>query len=226
MKEYNNALRRRLEALDTPSIADAMDSLELYGPLPGLICRIPKAHTIAGPAFTVRYESFDRQKGEFHKAGSYIDEVNAGEIILVDNQGRNDCTVWGDIMTEIAVRKGVIGTLIHGAARDISEIQGQNYPLFSTATFMYSGKNRVRLSEKCIELQIGPTKIKPSDWIVADSSGALAIPAGRIEELLHRAEQVSATEQNIRTAVRNGMPLEQARAIYRYDRPWEGTAKT
>jgi len=224
MTEYQNTLCQRLEALDTPSIADAMDSMGLYGPLPGLICHVPDMRTIAGPAFTVRYEAFERQEGKFYNAGNYIDEVTAGEIILVDNQGRNDCTVWGDILTEIALRKGIAGTLIHGAARDIGEIRSQGYPLFSAAVFMYSGKNRVRLSEKRIELQIGSTRIRPGDWIVADSSGALAIPVEQVEELLQRAEQVSATEQNIRIAVRNGLSLEQARATYRYDRPWTGMA--
>ncbi|MDE1713463.1 RraA family protein [Chromobacterium amazonense] len=221
MTEHQNTLRQRLQALDTPSIADAMDSLGLYGPLPGIVSRAPGQHTIAGPAFTVRYQSFERQAGEFHNAGNYIDEVAAGEVILVDNQGRADCTVWGDILTEMALRKGIAGTLIHGAARDIGEIQRQGYPLFSAAVFMYSGKNRVRLSEKRVALQIGPTEVQPGDWIVADSSGALAIPAAQVEEVLQRAERIDATERKIRAALRDGVPLEQARAAYRYDRPWE-----
>lgn len=221
MSEPQFKLSERLVALDTPSVADAMDSLGLYGPLPGITSRNPGQRTIAGPAFTLRYQSFERKNGEYHNAGNYIDEVGPGEIILVDNQGRADCTVWGDILTETALRRGVAGTVVHGAARDIGEIQRQGYSLFSAAVFMYSGKNRVRLVEKRVPVEIGSTRVHPGDWIVADSSGALAIPAAAISQVVRRAEQIDSTEQRIRSALRDDVPLEKARSIHRYDRPWE-----
>jgi regulator of RNase E activity RraA len=226
MNITQHELRQRLEALDTPSIADAMDSLDLYGPLQGIHNQVPGQKTIAGPAFTVFYRPFERNPGEFHNAGNYIDLVGEGEVIVVDNQGRCDCTVWGDILTEVALRNRICGTVIYGAARDIGEVQRVGYPLFSAAKFMYSGKNRVRAVDNQIPIKIGDVTVRPGDWIVADSSGALVIPLAQVEEVVRRAESIENTEQKIRASVRNGMGLEQARAMHRYDRPWETAATT
>jgi len=216
-------LRNRLTALDTPSIADAMDSIGLCGGLLGIQCQVPD-HIVAGPAFTVMYRPFSRNVEEFHNAGNYIDQVRRGDVIVVDNEGRHDCTSWGDILTETALLKGVAGTVIHGAARDIGEIRRMNYPLFSTAIHMVSGKNRVRISAVQEPIRVGEVTINPGDWIVADCSGALVVPASLVEDVLQRAERIDRTEQIIRQAVRAGTPLETARARYRYDRPWEEAA--
>jgi regulator of RNase E activity RraA len=214
-------LRQRLAALDTPSIADAMDSLDLYGALLGIHSRAPAKRTVAGPAFTVAYRPFSRKSGEFHNAGNYIDRVGRGDMIVVDNEGRYDCTVWGDILTETALFKGIAGTVIYGAARDLEEVKRLSYPLFSTAIHMVSGKNRVKVTAIQAPIQIGTVTVNPGDWIVADCNGALVVPADRIADVVLRAELIDHTEQRIRSAVHNGMALEEARAHYRYDRPWE-----
>jgi len=50
--------------------------------------------------------------------GDYIDDVTEGSIIALDNQGRLDCTVWGDILTGIPKRRGIAGIVIDGCYRD------------------------------------------------------------------------------------------------------------
>lgn len=214
-------LQHRLAALDTPSIADALDSIAIHGALLGIQSRLPGQRTVAGQAFTVSYRPFVRNSDEFHNAGNYIDRVSAGEMIIIDNEGRGDCTVWGDILTEMALSKHIGGTVIHGAARDLGEVQRLHYPLFSTAIHMVSGKNRVKVTATQTPLQIGDVTVKPGDWIIADSSGVIAIPLNHIDDVLSRAERISNTEQCIRSAIRTGMNLEDARAHYGYDRPWE-----
>jgi regulator of RNase E activity RraA len=50
--------------------------------------------------------------------GDYIDDVPPGSVIVLDNGGRDNATVWGDILTEVAHNKGIAGTLIDGVNRD------------------------------------------------------------------------------------------------------------
>ena len=52
-----------------------------------------------------------RNSDEFHNAGNYIDRVSAGDMIIIDNEGRRDCKVWGDILTEMALSKNIGDTV-------------------------------------------------------------------------------------------------------------------
>jgi regulator of RNase E activity RraA len=212
-------LQLRFSKLDTPAISDAMDSLGLYGALQGIVTRVPGV-VLAGPVFTVQYHNLDRDGSTFHNAGNYIDEVPNEHVILVDNQGRSDCTNWGGILTEMAQIKGIAGSVVYGAARDISEIRVMSYPLFSTAVNMVSGKNRVHVTALRQDVEVGDVTVKNGDWLMGDDNGVLVIPADRLSDVLFRAENVERTEKHIREAIRSGMPLVEARKRFRYDQPW------
>jgi regulator of RNase E activity RraA len=55
----------------------------------------------------------------------------------------------------------------------------------------------------------GGVRISPGDWIVADADGIVSVPADVCEQVLARAEEVVATENQVRDAVRQGvLPLE------------------
>lgn len=212
-------LRLRFLKLDTPAVSDAMDSFGIYGALRGITTRVPSL-ILAGPVFTVQYQSLDHDGSTFHNAGNYIDEVPAGHVVLVDNQGRSDCTNWGGILTEMAQLKGIAGSVVYGAARDISEIGLMSYPLFSTAVNMVSGKNRVHVIALKQDVKVGDVTVKNGDWLMGDDNGVLVVPADRLLDVLARAENVERTEKQIREAIRGGMPLVEARKRFRYDQPW------
>src|SRR5207237_8268488 len=72
---------------------------------------------MTGRAWTLKYGPAGNPPGT---VGDYIDDLPAGTVIVLDNNGREDCTVWGDILTEIASRKGIAGTRIDGINRDVS----------------------------------------------------------------------------------------------------------
>lgn len=69
-------------------------------------------------------------------------------------------------------------------------------------------------------MQISGVTINPGDVVVCDSSGCLAIPADKAQEVIRRAQAVEQTEKDIIQSVSNGYTLEQARALHRYDQPW------
>ncbi|AUG78462.1 dimethylmenaquinone methyltransferase [Kitasatospora sp. MMS16-BH015] len=212
--------RERLARLDTAALSDALDSLGIAGVLPGLAARVPGAVAF-GPAYTVRYRPVADRAG-FRNAANYLDEVPAGAVVVIDNGGSLTCTNWGSLLTAVARSRGLAGTVLHGSARDLAEVRELGYPLHSTGVTMVSGKNRVELDRVQVELEIGGTAVAPGDLIFADDNGVLCVPAARLAEVVDRAERVDATERRIRAAVEAGSRLDEARAAYRYDRPWEG----
>ncbi|MFF0386792.1 isocitrate/isopropylmalate family dehydrogenase [Streptomyces sp. NPDC004286] len=216
----------RLARLDTASISDALDSLDVGGVLAGIDPRVPGARA-AGRAFTVTYRPVESGTDTgFRNAANYLDDVPEGSFVVVDNAGSTACTNWGSLLTGLAQRRGVRGTVLHGAARDIAEIRAAGYPLFSTGVTMVSGKNRVELAATGRKVVIGDVTVHPGDIVVADDNGALVVPADRAAEVADRAERVERTEGAIADAVDGGLRLDEARRRFGYAKPWAANSRT
>ena len=172
------------------------------------------------------YRPIDHTVDGFRNAANYIDDVPADSVVVVDNAGSTECTTWGGLLTSVALRRGIAGTVIHGSARDIREIREQGYPLFTTAVRMVSGKNRVELATTGEEMLIGEVRVRAGDVVVADDNGAIAIPVELVEDVIARAEKVERTEELIAQAASGGIRLDEARRQFRYDTPWDGGGRT
>src|SRR5579872_2592578 len=99
-----------LAAHDTSTVSDALDKLGIQSQVPKILPLMP-AFRLCGPAYTLRYEPVGASGGT---VGDFIDDVDPRQVVVLDNGGRLDCTVWGDILTTVAHRRGVGGTVIDG----------------------------------------------------------------------------------------------------------------
>jgi regulator of RNase E activity RraA len=168
---------------------------------------------MAGTAYTIRYVPVGATRGT---VGDYIDEVPPGAVIVLDNNGRTDCTVWGDILTVTAKVKGIAGTVIDGVCRDMPTILEERYPVFSRGAFMMTGKDRVMVEATQVTVSIGGVQVRPGDILVGDDSGAVAVPLEMAEQVLELAKTVSEAEEQIVKAVRGGLSLTEARKKFGY----------
>lgn len=97
MNPEDQALVALFEGLDTPGVSDALDKLGLPGQCLGVMPLGNYSTVIVGPAFTVQYVPASVPAGT---VGDFIEQVLPGDVVVIDNAGRTDCTVWGDIMTQ------------------------------------------------------------------------------------------------------------------------------
>lgn len=200
------------QALPTSTISDALDRLGIAGGCEGILPVVPLVK-MAGPAYTVRYVPVGEVKGT---VGDYIDSVGAGEVIVLDNNGRTDCTVWGDILTVLAKRKGIAGTVIDGVCRDVPNILKERYPIFTRGRFMMTGKDRVMVDAVNVTVSIGKRQVRPGDLLVGDDSGVVVVPRERAEEVLRLAGEIEEAEKQIAEALRRGLSIREAREKFRY----------
>lgn len=201
-----------LRDLGTASLSDALDRLGLPGSAEGIVSQVPGAR-FAGPAFTVRYVPVGASRGT---VGDYLDECVPGQVIVLDNGGRTDCTVWGDILTSIAHLRGMSGTVIHGVCRDVRRTLELGYPTFTRGRFMRTGKDRVEAIGTGCVVSLGQVQVRANDLMVGDDDGVVVIPAERVPEVAGIAAEIAAAEENIRRACLDGMSLAEARAAYGY----------
>jgi len=203
---------RDVAGLSTSAISDALDRAGRAGQLHGLR-PLRQGPQMAGRAFTVRYEPADFIPGSI---GDFVDDVPPGAVVVIDNGGRTDATVWGDLMTTVASRRGLAGTVIDGVCRDVDRAAELAYPMFSRGAYMRTGKDRVQIAAVGEPVGVAGCLITPGDLVVGDSDGVVVIAAEAEEEILGHARLIDETEQRIRDALSRGVSLRQARAEFGY----------
>jgi len=199
-------------AMPTTNISDALDRLQIKGGCEG-IRPLQFGMKLCGPAFTARYIPV---KLGTAGVGDYIDDAQPGDVIVLDNGGRTYCTVWGDLLTLVAVRNKIAGTVIDGVCRDVDHILELKYPMFTRGHFMVTGKDRVEIESVNQPVSIANVQVKPGDLVVGDGSGLLIVPFERAEEVLATAKEVARAEEGIEKEIAKGLGLLEARQRFRY----------
>ena len=202
----------RAGKIDTATLSDALDKLGVAGQCLG-VKPLDHRFRMAGRAFTLAYAPVGHPAGT---VGDFIDDVPEGAVVVIDNGGRPDATVWGDILTFCAHKRGLAGTVIDGACRDTHLALDLGYPMYSRSYSMRTGKDRVQLESVQTIVTIGDARVRPGDILRGDSDGVVVIPQEREEEVLAVAEEIEAAEARIRAAIAGGMRLDEARSQQKY----------
>lgn len=213
MNAQDQELVALFEGLDTPGVSDAMDKLGLHGQALGIMSLADYAKAVIGPAFTVKYVPASNPPGT---VGDFIDDVAPGDVVVIDNDGRTDCTVWGDIMTQYAGLRGIAATVIDGVCRDVSKALGDGYPMFTAGRFMRTGKDRVQVESVNTTVAIGTVRVAARDIVVADANGVVIVPRNRAREVANAARKIEEVESRIREQIAAGKTLGEARATLGY----------
>jgi len=203
---------QRASKLDTTSLSDALDRLGIAGQCLNIKPLDPRFR-LTGRAFTILYGPAGSPPGT---VGDYIDDVPVGGVVVLDNGGRENATVWGDILTWVANRRGIAGTVIDGACRDTHLSRELGYPIYSRSYSMRTGKDRVQVEAMGGTVNIGEARVQQGDILRGDADGVVAIPKEHEEAVLAAAEQIDAAEQQIRAMVNDGHSLTEARAKLGY----------
>lgn len=212
MADLTTTTTAELITLTTSTLSDALDRMSIAGQCLGIKPLEPRFQ-VAGRAFTVRYGPLGVDGGS---VGDYVDDVAPGDVVVLDNGGRVDVTVWGDLLTLTAARMGIGGTVIDGVCRDSVRSAELGYPIFSRGSWMRTGKDRVRVEEVGGPVEVGGVAIRAGDVLVGDRDGVVALPAEHMESVLAAAREIAGAESEIRRLVESGMPLRQARAALGY----------
>lgn len=199
--------------LDTACISDAIDHLGITGG--GLLGIKPVISGIkmCGQAFTVHYTACGEIKGT---VGDFLDDVKPDQVVVIDNGGRLDCTVWGDIMSLYSSINKIAGTVIDGVCRDVPAIRELQYPIFTKGIYMRTGKDRVYVDCVNQPVTISAVQVVPGDLLIGDDSGVVVVPYAHAEEVYTAALNIEVKEQIIKDGVKKGEQLKVTRALTGY----------
>ena len=124
-------------------------------------------------------------------------------------------TALGGLMATTAKVRGMAGVVVDGAVRDLDQIEELRLPVFaraiSPATLVGRGTSLVR----DVPVVCGGATVYPGDYIVGDRDGVVCIPAGQIQAVLRRAQEMEAVEKKMMPMIREIKSLQQVIAKFK-----------
>jgi len=199
----NRTLNKRFSKLNTPQIADACVRLGIDFKLaPSGIHPIVDNTKLAGRARPVKhYGSVDI----FFEA---MLKSEPGDVLIVDNQKRDDEGCVGDMTAIEAKACGLAGILLWGFHRDTMDLIKLGLPIFSYGSCP-TGPLRLDLAEnKALkQADFGGNLITKENVIFADADGVIFTDWNKRQEIVSIAEKILETERNQAELVGKGKLL-------------------
>lgn len=197
----------RLAKLDTNTVSDALDFLNLKGATYGIrpLWDCPK---IVGRASTIQLGPKEDTQPTVHLISPVIASITSNDRILVISGGTEGISCWGDILANAAKVKGIRGSVINGMSRDIEGSESIDYPVYGRGITMISARNRLIQIASGTTVQIDDVAVNEDDYVIADRCGTVFVPASRIEEVLDLAERIAERQDGMVQAVRAGQSVE------------------
>jgi len=198
-----DALVVRLRTLDVCAVSDALDHFGLEGVLDG-VGPLWAPLRVAGRVITVQLGPPDEHPARRHLCSEAVAAAGPGDVIVVDHQARTDCAGWGGNLSRAAMQRGVAGTIVHGAVRDVDESRDIGYPVFAAATTPRTARGRTREHAWGAEIRLGELRVTTGDFVIADGTGVAFITASDAERVVDRAETIAAKEAEMAKAIDSG----------------------
>ncbi|MFK0295360.1 RraA family protein [Streptomyces sp. NPDC090442] len=198
--------------LSTPLVADACVRLgvPLRAAPPGIGAVVP-GHRVAGRALPARhYGSVDIFLEAFT-------DSRPGDVLVIDNGGRQDEACVGDLLALEARAAGLAGVVVWGLHRDTPELVEIGLPVFS---YGHLAPGPVRLADRepdaLVSARFGPHRVTAGDAVFGDDDGVLFVPADRAAAVLDTARTIWETEREQARKIRAGEPLRRQTAFDDY----------
>lgn len=193
-----------LTAFDTPTIANAMESLDIRGFAslgPEVRALTPVQKPVVGLAVTATMG--EMCGGKFaHLEGwmrflEVIERTSLPVVAIFHDAsaipGRE--AMIGEGMSLAMSVAGAVGAIADGCLRDIAALRSLDFPAFGKG--LTCDRGLIRFRDHQVPVRVGGMHVVPGDLIHADENGAVVVPVDRLKEIAQAAAAVAAKEAGI-----------------------------
>ncbi|MFD1718374.1 fumarylacetoacetate hydrolase family protein [Georgenia deserti] len=206
-------LRERLGRVAVATLAQLMRGRGLNNvSIDGVRPTRPGARLV-GTARTLRYvpcreDLFAAHGGGYNAQKRLFDDLNAGDVVVIEARGEPGAGTFGDILALRARHLGAAGIVTDGGVRDAEVIAEMGLTTYVAGAHpAVLGRRHVPWSYD-ETISCGGTTVQPGDVVVGDGDGVLVIPPGLVRELVAEAEEQEAGEEFIARMVEEGHPVD------------------
>ena len=189
-----------IEELSTPQVSDSLKSImNEYWVIPG-VKPLKDEFKIMGRAVTINTPSYD-----WGTALKAINIAQKGDVLVIYSEEENNA-VWGELTSKAAQEKGLAGTIVYGAVRDVNAIKNLNYPVFTRSIIPNAGEPLAKGNINA-PIECEGVNISPYDVIMGDDCGVIVVPAEIFHQVMKEALKIKNSENELVRRIEEGWPL-------------------
>jgi regulator of RNase E activity RraA len=118
--------------------------------------------------------------------------------------------VWGELLSTAARNTGCVGVVVDGAVRDVARMRQMGFPVFARGTSPYDSKDRQRVIDLDVPVEIDGVRFSPGDLVIADEDGVVVVPRAVEAAVVRRAWDKVHAENQVRNAIQAGLKAKEA----------------
>jgi len=204
------------ESLYSAVVCDALDSLGYRNQSPCVPLRpMTTNELLVGRCKTTLWaDMFHEDPRPYELELEAVDECRTDDVLVAAADGSMRSGIWGELLSTAATNRGFVGAIVDGAVRDIAQMTDMRFPVFARGTCIYDSRDRQRVIDIDVPVEIRGVRFCPGDLVFADVDGVVVVPRAVESEAIRRAWDKVHAENKVRDAIRNGMKATEAWDTY------------
>jgi len=205
-------LSQMRERLYSAVVCDALDSLGLAHQSP----RVPlKSLTVPGVLIgrcqtTLWAEMAHVDPRPYELELLAVDACRPDDVLIAAAGGSTRSGLWGELLSTAARRSGCVGAIVDGLVRDTVKMTAMGFPVYARGTSIYDSRDRNRVIDRGVPVEIDGVRFSPGDLVVADADGIVVVPQVVEAAVIEAAWKKVHAENTVRQAIAAGMTASEA----------------
>ena len=188
-------------------IADALDSVGRRCQAPRVALRPMTVETVlVGRCKTTLWADMAHVDPEPYALElQAVDSARPDDVLIAAAGGSTRSGIWGELLSTAARRSGCVGCVVDGTVRDVLRMRQMQFPVWARGTSVYDSRDRQRVVDVDVPVEIAGVVFSPGDLVVADVDGVVVVPRDVEQEVVHRAWEKVNAENTVRQKIAEGM---------------------